>query len=761
MTDINSLSQLMGQFDQFGNVIQNSTNNLITREDVEARINEEKQKSIKKWTELSTSIVANTKAMTTQEGAFNQLGNIAANLTKSFTSLFQGLPIVGGAIKGLGEGAAEGIKAINDVVGQSIAIFGKISGSGIVASYQNMIDLSKDTGLYFAELSDVLGKNSESLAMFGKTATDGSAKMAKILNANEKFALDFQKMGIGFEEFSEMQASYISQQIRTGGIRNKTEKELTEGARRYADELDTLSKLTGKQRSEIQKEQERLMNDARYRAKMRELERVDPAAAERMKNLISVMQGKLAEATKDAFASGGNIVNKSTAQAAIAFAQGGTDFAATIKDVITGAKSAEDGFTALANAAPAYLDATEEITGIISSDSDLTANFTDMANLAGHAGKSFTEIREEIEKNKKTQREQYDAHAEAILQSRKFSHSLVLSIASISVFSKAIAGTLGALERMKILADNLAAGKKDPETVKIAQEGKSYLTSAGRYGGAAAFGVAGASAGLKAMPIVAATGIGAPIAPFLPFIGAGIGLVGGYFLGDKAAHNIGEMSGINEAANPNRAANPNLGVDVNKLFNFANGTSREDFDKLDGNLKTRLIAAAQQYQKETITGKLTINSAFRSQKEQDAMYKETERLGTPGINKHGYPVGKISKHTSGLAVDVEEAKTNPGLFADYGLHRRISRDPVHLEMRNGGIVAPTSGGSIVNIAEAGQAEAVVPLPDGKSIPVAFNSNTDQSGLMKLFQNMNDKFDTMIDLLESSNSTQRNIAQNTA
>ena len=754
MTDINSLSQLMGQFDQFGNVIQNSTNNLITREEVEARINEEKKKSIKKWTELSTSIVATTKAMTTQEGAFNQLGNIAANLTKSFTSLFSGLPIVGGAIKGLGEGAAEGIKAINDVVGQSIAIFGKISGSGIVASFENMRQLSKDTGLYFAELSEVLGKNSESLAMFGKSATDGSAKMAKILNANEKFALDFQKMGIGFAEFSEMQASYISQQIRTGGIRNKTEKELTEGARRYADELDTLSKLTGKQRSEIQKEQERLMNDARYRAKMRELERVDPAAAERMKNLISVMPGKLADAAKDAFASGGNIVNKSTAQAAIAFSQGGTDFAATIKDVLTGAKSAEDGMTEFASASARYLDATEQITGIIGPDSDLTANWVDHANLAGHAGKSMTALREEIEKNKKTQREQDDAHAKAIIETRKFSQGLVTSIAGVTVFSYALGETYGSLNKFKTLVDSIAEGKKNPETVKIAQDVKKGVDTGSRYAAAVGGGYLGMKAGLPYALAMAGT----PAAPFAPLVPLATGAVGmglGWFGGGWAAGKISDKTGLSEQANPN------LEVDINKLFNFADGTSREDFDKLNDGLKARLIAAAQQYQKETITGKLTINSAFRSQKRQDELYQETVERGTPGINIYGYPVGKFSKHTSGLAVDVQEAKTNPELFTAHGLHRKIPGDLVHLEMRNGGIVAPTSGGSIVNIAEAGQAEAVVPLPDGKSIPVAFNSNTDQSGLMKVFQDMSNKFDTMIDLLESSNSTQRNIAQNLA
>jgi len=49
-------------------------------------------------------------------------------------------------------------------------------------------------------------------------------------------------------------------------------------------------------------------------------------------------------------------------------------------------------------------------------------------------------------------------------------------------------------------------------------------------------------------------------------------------------------------------------------------------------------------------------------------------------------------------------------------------------LANGGIIKPTRGGTLATLAEAGMAEAAVPLPDGRSIPVSFNNLPDFSAL---------------------------------
>jgi hypothetical protein len=754
MDSVNRATQL---FDQFGNTIQNNTDNIITREQVEARIKQEQEKAAQKYAKLSTAIVSTAQAMTTQEGAFNQLGNITATVVKAMTSMAGGLPVFGAAIKGIGEGAGEAIKFITQQSGQAFATFGKISGSGIVRSFEDMREAAKKTGLLYEEMDMVLAKNSESLAMFGKTAGDGSSKMQDILFANRKFAEQAQQIGISFAEFSEMQASYVAQQIRTGGIRNKTEKDLADGARRYSEELDTLSKLTGKQRNELQKQQEKMLSDARYRAKMQELEAVDPAAAQRMRNMITMMPAELQEGLKDTFSAGGNITSKASAELAVQLSQGGQDMAQMVRDVLEGRKDEKEAFTETAEAAKKYVESTGQIAGLIGKESALTSNFTALSDLAGHAGKSFKEITTDIEKNREAQKKQTDDYAKAATTAHQLASSIQLFSTSANYVIKInnmVGGSL--LELAKLI--NKITGKN---TTGVDGSGlgatSGEMSSAIKYSGAAS----GAYAGLKAGATIG-TLFGGPIGTA---IGAGVGAVGGaavgYFLGNKFAN----AAGYNEASNSS-TSNPS-NIDQILKFNEKDSGSRQHFDKLDDAFKKRVIAAAEEYF--LLTGKpFTVNSSYRSLAEQQALWDESVKEKRPGRGPTGMEIADPSKgpsaHNRGMAIDIQEYRDPMALMAleRQGLRQtRGEKDPVHFQMRNGGIVAPSSGGSIINIAEAGQAEAVVPLPDGKSIPVAFNSNTDQSGIIKLFQSMNEKFDTMIDLLESSNSTQRNIAQNLA
>lgn len=94
---------------------------------------------------------------------------------------------------------------------------------------------------------------------------------------------------------------------------------------------------------------------------------------------------------------------------------------------------------------------------------------------------------------------------------------------------------------------------------------------------------------------------------------------------------------------------------------------------------------------ETLKVNVPITSGYRSQKKQDELY--ANRANNP------YPVGKTSRHTQGIAVDVaykellksplimgDEAKLDEVLMS-LGIHRPVKGDPIHFELMQGGKTA--------------------------------------------------------------------------
>ena len=156
----------------------------------------------------------------------------------------------------------------------------------------------------------------------------------------------------------------------------------------------------------------------------------------------------------------------------------------------------------------------------------------------------------------------------------------------------------------------------------------------------------------------------------------------------------------------------------------ARSGSQQAFEGLDGNFKKAVLAAAEQYK--AATGKpIQINSAKRDPADQERLYEETIKLGTPGIGPTGMKVAKPGRslHERGHAVDIQQYK-DPAAIAAFnaqGLFQKVPNDPVHFQARDGGVFSgPESGYD--NITLHGT-EAVIPLKNG-AVPVRlFNDET--------------------------------------
>ena len=149
----------------------------------------------------------------------------------------------------------------------------------------------------------------------------------------------------------------------------------------------------------------------------------------------------------------------------------------------------------------------------------------------------------------------------------------------------------------------------------------------------------------------------------------------------------------------------------------ARSGSQQAFEGLDGNFKKAVLAAAEQYK--AATGKpIQINSAKRDPADQERLYEETVKLGTPGIGPTGMKVAKPGRslHERGHAVDIQQYKDSAAIaaFNAQGLFQKVPNDPVHFQARDGGVFSgPESGYD--NITLHGT-EAVIPLKNG-AVPV--------------------------------------------
>jgi hypothetical protein len=214
-----------------------------------------------------------------------------------------------------------------------------------------------------------------------------------------------------------------------------------------------------------------------------------------------------------------------------------------------------------------------------------------------------------------------------------------------------------------------------------------------------------------------------------------------------------------------------------EVLNFtARSGSASAFEGLNSRLKDSVISAAEEYHAAT-GGKFQINSAKRDPADQQRLWEQSVALGTPGRGPSGMAVAKPgrSPHEHGLAVDIQNYNDPAAVAAmnRQGLKQKVPGDPVHFSFGDGGVAnGPSSG----YLAELHGPEAVVPLPDGKTIPVRIegdmpgsNQSSDMSAMMNQFRSsmesminqMNNRdlvnmMDEMVRAQKASNSIQEKL-----
>ena len=157
--------------------------------------------------------------------------------------------------------------------------FNELSKSGInlTRGFGQVFEMAQTLGLTVAELEEfnkLLTSNTQTLAMFGGTAARGAERFASAAGILVRdFGRELELMGVDRTEQREIAMSYMNIQARTGQIMNKSVNQLAAESAKYVKELDMLAELTGSTRKQQQEAREAALAETRFRAARIEAER--------------------------------------------------------------------------------------------------------------------------------------------------------------------------------------------------------------------------------------------------------------------------------------------------------------------------------------------------------------------------------------------------------------------------------------------------------------------------------------------------------
>ena len=355
-------------------------------------------------------------------GAFNSsldsLSEAATLAGAALTLLIPGGIVMKAVIGGLTMAATAAIayaKAANDMSDKLYKSYSGMAKSGAAAA-DGMTGVFRDAkklGLSMNELDSMvalIAANSQDLAMFAGSVSEGREKLADMSKAMEGSRAEFFKMGLSQTDITEGLGDYLRVVTRTGRAQTMTTEQLASSARNYITEQDQLAKITGISVKQQQANLEKAMANEMFQAKVRSLEAEGKfGAADELKKLnayYSQMGEESAKGFQDSV--NGNLRSKEAQK--LNFATQGEALRST-QDVIAGSATAAQAFDRTAE----RVKQTEETIGrsqaAFGTTADSNLKYNEQVNFAiAAAGKG----REQLEKNAAEQIAKQKAGADAI-----------------------------------------------------------------------------------------------------------------------------------------------------------------------------------------------------------------------------------------------------------------------------------------------------------------------------------------------------------
>jgi len=275
---------------------------------------------------------------------------------------------VGSSFVGLGKAAFEGqgnISAFTDNVkglgllgnrlDVNIETFRQLSqtGANFGQSIVSLRTAAADAALPLDDFAALIGKSSESIsALFGST-TVGAQRIAELGRITREVGIErLAPLGFTVDEINETLLLNLESQRRTGIFNQLTDRQRTQSAIRFAEELDRLAKLTGAQRDELRSQIEAQQSNERFQAALQGATEETRTRLQGFAATVGNIAPGLNEGFQDLIANAGVPVTES----ALALVQNIPQAQQIITSLINGTVSAEQALVQIRDASATSID---------------------------------------------------------------------------------------------------------------------------------------------------------------------------------------------------------------------------------------------------------------------------------------------------------------------------------------------------------------------------------------------------------------------
>ena len=184
-------------------------------------------------------------------GAFGALVGVANNFKNALTSattigeVYEAVPIFGSVLSqatGYFQTSIDTFRSLSDV------------GAGFGNDMMAMRAASANAGLSLDMFAEMIGSNSDMMTFLGGTVSQGASRLGTMTKELRSTERGLMSLGYTQQSLNEGMVEYLENQALAGQLRGRSDASLIAGAQGYLEELDKLSRLTGKNRKELQEQ---------------------------------------------------------------------------------------------------------------------------------------------------------------------------------------------------------------------------------------------------------------------------------------------------------------------------------------------------------------------------------------------------------------------------------------------------------------------------------------------------------------------------